>query len=793
MKNLFAVILLILIASAIAVGQIADNNLQKIYTNITTDIMKAEDARDFSDKVAEYLTSPLPIARKRAALAAGRIGDDKAIPALAKMLVQDTTENRAMAAFAIGEIESVKGADAILKVLANTRDDGNVRARAVEAAGKIAAANAKDAKATELGKAIVAALEFEAGRRSMPHRDTILMGLTAVLRARPEGGDAIAARFLGYSDWRIRADALNTLARLRAKNVNEKARELLAEDPDPVVRASAARVLGAAEDKEAIDLLVNAATKDVDSRVRVSSIRALGNLKDAMIVDRLFADKIIATRVAEAVISKVSCIAMIETRTWLRPVCKAKNLGELLEIANTISRLAPNTNHSQSLEFIKMLREIDDNSSPEVEIANAKIVSGGYLDKLTKTFFEKRTLMTTTNGRDKPPPPFKEDFYPYSSREASAYFAGLRELANSKEDKVKSGAFDALNKLADLIEKSIKTSKVKKAEMIKAYPDFLSAYAAFKSKDLAEKLRTALKHEDVFVRAAAAGLIADVPASPENVKALKESFSYAFVADKHDNDAVLSVMDALYKLDKKEAVGSLLTALGSPDYLVRKKAFELLKDEQLQKDFPGLPTSLENARSQHRDKVLPYSTAFGTKLGQILNKDADYLRALKRRNGQIKAVVNTVKGSFTIEFFPEDAPLTVDNFIELARSGYFNGLTVHRVVPNFVMQDGDPRGDGNGGPGWSIRCEVNMLQYERGMVGMALSGKDTGGSQWFVTHSPQPHLDGGYTIFGKVNEEGMKVVDSIARGDTILSIKVVGDGPVKRGRRISHRWTRINR
>ena len=140
----------------------------------------------------------------------------------------------------------------------------------------------------------------------------------------------------------------------------------------------------------------------------------------------------------------------------------------------------------------------------------------------------------------------------------------------------------------------------------------------------------------------------------------------------------------------------------------------------------------------------------------------------------MKAVLTTEKGVFTIVFNPEEAPLTVENFIRLARSGYFNGLAVHRVVPNFVMQDGDNRGDGNGGPGWSIRCEVNTLPYERGAVGMALSGKDTGGSQWFVTHSPQPHLDGGYTVFGRVSEADMKIVDSIVRGDKILSVKIIG-------------------
>ena len=162
-------------------------------------------------------------------------------------------------------------------------------------------------------------------------------------------------------------------------------------------------------------------------------------------------------------------------------------------------------------------------------------------------------------------------------------------------------------------------------------------------------------------------------------------------------------------------------------------------------------------------------------MGQILNTEADYRRAASRRNGTVRAVLTTQKGTFTIDLLPEDAPLTVDNFIKLANAKYFDGLEVHRVVPNFVMQDGDPRGDGTGGPGWSIRCEINMLPYERGIVGMALAGKDTGGSQWFVTHSPQPHLDGGYTVFGKVNETDMKVVDNIVRGDKIVSVRIVKD------------------
>ena len=107
----------------------------------------------------------------------------------------------------------------------------------------------------------------------------------------------------------------------------------------------------------------------------------------------------------------------------------------------------------------------------------------------------------------------------------------------------------------------------------------------------------------------------------------------------------------------------------------------------------------------------------------------------------------------------------------LARSGYFRGTRFHRVVPNFVAQDGDPRDDGNGGPGYAIRDEMNRRRYDRGAVGMALSGPDTGGSQYFITHSPQPHLDGHYTVFGRV-VNGFDVLDRIVQGDLITSITI---------------------
>jgi len=121
-----------------------------------------------------------------------------------------------------------------------------------------------------------------------------------------------------------------------------------------------------------------------------------------------------------------------------------------------------------------------------------------------------------------------------------------------------------------------------------------------------------------------------------------------------------------------------------------------------------------------------------------------------------------------------DAPLTVETFITLARKKFFDGLTFHRVVGDFVAQGGDPRSDGEGGPGFTIRDELSQRPYLRGTVGMALDWADTAGSQFFITHSPQPHLDGRYTVFGRV-VSGMEIVDQLQPWDVIRRV-IVWDG-----------------
>lgn len=704
-------------------------------TAVLVQIVKAEDERRWDTTLEKLLGHDSPAVRKRAALAAGRIGEPAAVTLLKGMLAKDPNiEARAMAAFALGEIESATGADAIQRAVANDKENDEVRARAIEAAGKIAAANKPVAET--LGDAILDALEAEAAK-GKPNTQIILMGLTAILRVRPSEGDYVAAKFLTHIDPRVRTDAGNTLARLRTKNSNETFRAQLMSDNEATVRANAARALGAAEDKTVLDLLLEAATTDEDVRVRVSAIRSLGALKDA-------------NAAAKLIEHGNTLLADYKKPGVTNPASK----NELLEIATTLGRLLLHSKNTEAAKFLEAFRQYDKYRSPETEIALSRLDRAKYIS----TFKAKESGLADW-------------------RVVSAYAQGLGDIGDSLDADLRATAGEAFTTYITELETKVKPAYER--EMLKAMPDVVNGLAALKPDNLSEIMRNVIGDADIYTAAAIAGVLGNQPYSKENFEALKSAFIRAQLKDKEANDAQLAIMDALFKLNKKESVGTLLGALISPDQLVRKKAYDLLKTPDLDKDLPGLPTMLEDHEKRNALRTKQYVPIHASKLGQVLNTNADYTRAVSRKNGSVKAIVTTSKGAFTIDLLPEDAPLSVDNFVRLARSNYYNGVLVHRVVANFVMQDGDPRGDGNGGPGWTIRCEMNTVGFGRGALGMALSGKDTGGSQWFVTHSPQPHLDGGYTVFGQVNETDMKVVDNIARGDKIISIRIIEGSTVK--------------
>ena len=675
-------------------------------------IVKAEDERRWDDGLRSLISNPSPLIRKRAALAVGRIGNADSVSALVPVLEKDAdTSVRAMAAFALGEIESETAANALIAVLKNTSAPVEVRARAIEALGKIAAALPRDqeARQRELGAAIIDALNAATDPSS------ILFGLTAALRSRPANAGPAIARFLAHSNPRVRADAGNALTRLRLKDGNDQLRKLITSDPDPIVRANAARVLGVTEDTQSYDALVRRLAQDNDARVRVSAIRALASLKDARAVEPLLARGQVLTQ-----------------RTL---ASRPAELNEILEIATTLSRLLAQKEDQTAITWLRKINASLNHTAPEIDLAFVRIAPSTYLGELGSGDQAKRKVQETIL---------------LDWRAAAGIAAGLGEIAALPESvtnksELAATAQSLLRAMLDYRNSGLTINTLVAVHSEYAIPDVLRALAAFKPADLAIVARAHLKDSDVVVRSTAADLLGDLPPSEEITSALATAWRPA--TNDELNDAALSILDSLAKQKSTAAHDVIKEALKSGDPLVRRRAVALLKT----------------------NGVGDFSAQIGTV--QTRNTDADYKRALARIGKTTRAVVTTSKGSFTIDLLPESAPLTVDNFVQLAQRDYYRNITIHRVVPNFVIQDGDPRGDGNGGPGYQIRCEINQVLYDRAAVGMALSGKDTGGSQWFVTHSPQPHLDGGYTVFGRV-VTGMDVVDRIVRGDVIQSITI---------------------
>jgi cyclophilin family peptidyl-prolyl cis-trans isomerase/HEAT repeat protein len=682
-------------------------------------ITKVEDERRWDDDLRNLLSSPNAAVRRRAALAAGRIGNEGSVAALANLLETDNDAGvRSMAAFALGEVESAAGANVLLTTLKNTSVAGELRARSVEALGKIAGALPTDqqARKRELGVAIVDALKFELQRRGTADVQTILFGLTAALRsAQPDAGPTIA-KFLTHSNPRVRSDAANALARLRLKDGNEELRRLLTKDLDANVRANAARVLGVTEDKQSFDDLVVLATGDLDSRVRVSATRALASLKDPRAADELLKHgEILSQR--------------ISTRSL-----PAEN-NEVLEIATTLGRLVAQNEDHKAVAFLRKLSEAFNHSAPEVELALVRIAPAAYV----------ASFGTGDQARRKVQETILLDW-----RSAAGVAVGLGEVAALPETVANKAQLAAqaqalLHAMLDYRNSGLTINTLVAVHSEYAIPDVLRALAAFKPPDLGTVAQAQLKENDITIQESAATILGNLPPSEENTRALAAAWPQA--VNDPSNDAALAILGALAKQKTAAANEQLKAGLKSGDYLIRQRAADLLK----------------------ANGAGDFSSEVGTV--KTRNTDADYKRALARAGRSVRALVTTSKGSFTIELLPEAAALTVDNFVQLAQRGYFRNITFHRVVPNFVIQGGDPRGDGNGGPGYSIRCEVNQVLYDRAAVGMALSGKDTGGSQWFVTHAPQPHLDGGYTVFGHV-VMGMDVVDKIVRGDVIQSIVI---------------------
>ncbi|MEO8502291.1 MAG: peptidylprolyl isomerase [Acidobacteriota bacterium] len=425
----------------------------------------------------------------------------------------------------------------------------------------------------------------------------------------------------------------------------------------------------------------------------------------------------------------------------LRPLLDDANAGVVIQTLRSAKRLIGAGKIAAPREWTPRLRALFDDPRPGVAVTALEAAGAWLLDETLGGVLAERAgsetvsqrhrevaLLALADGKD----PRAGGLADRVARAASPV---LR--ARAAEAAGKLGLDDVLTRLLADQEAGVRAAA-------------LDARLQRKDEAAWNAARAALVDPDPIVRSTAIeGLGAQLPLA-EITRGLAAS-----AGDRLD-DAQLSLMRALgarakaEKVEPAERAGCLATlqqaASTHDDFLVRRQAADILHD-------------LGEARPA---------------IGAASDRQLDWYRAaLARIDGSREVDLATPRGTVRIRLACQEAPLTCLNFLQLAGQGYFDGLTFHRVVPDFVAQAGDPRGDGSGGPGFTIRDELNRLRYRRGAVGMALSGPDTGGSQFFLTLTAQPHLDGGYTIFGDV-VSGMDVADRLEQGDKILHATIVG-------------------
>ncbi len=591
------------------------------------------------------------------------------------------------------------------------------------------------------------------------------------------------------------------------------------DDPDPDVRAMVAFSLGLLGDRQAADGLVRALTNDADLRVRGQAADALGRLGDAAhagavarlareLVDggalsAIADDELGYPLTPEAGAYRLALYALVRLKSWdglasaaldgsgqprsrwwpvayalqriedaralpaLSTLARsagadtaafaARGLGQLKDPAGVDVLLAladPKARPARvvaqavralgqiadpkavpALVALARLRDLDDNVRLETIAALGQI--GG-----------KAAVETIVDHVATPWPPLRAAaFRALASVDPESFFTVLSGLDLDPHWSVRAeqaGLFAGLDPVRAL--PAIRLRWADPDPRVKAAA--LTALAAVKAPDLGAQVTAALAADAEGLRTAAIGILAR-----EKLPDAAALLRAAYDRGKQDAgfDARAAALDGLAGLGLDAARATLVDALGDREWAVRRKAIDLLR-----KLDPSADVSAARPAPTGRDREA-YAAA-----------------SLVAPPFSPQAYVETSRGRFQIELDVINAPLTAHNFVTLARKGFFNGVALHRVVPNFVVQGGDPGGDGEGGPGHAIRDELSDVPYLRGTVGMALSWADTGGSQFFVTHGPQPHLDGRYAVFGRV-VAGMEVVDALRRWDVIERV-LIWDG-----------------
>ncbi|HEU4456284.1 MAG TPA: HEAT repeat domain-containing protein [Longimicrobium sp.] len=639
-------------------------------------LLRLEDRREYEAATLESAAAHAsPAVRRRAALSAGRIGDRRATPLLARLLADADTGVAANAAFALGELgDTTAAVQALVPYVAAGRI-----AAAPSVVGEAAIALGK--MPTQAGRAAVEGLLRSAPRTGPGVSRAIGQALLAVWRFPRPADVAPILPWLDSADPEVRWRAAYALSR-RPDPRGTQALFARVGDTNPLVRSFAMRALTApladsssVGSARAFGALV-AATRDTSHAVSVNAVRSLGTHRTPASIARL-REVLTGTDVHLAITAAESLGRLGTAAAQAGPELRAIALDRSKEIFLRTTALAA-------------LAEILPGDA--MPVADSLTAEGGW---------RARAAAARVHA-------------------AARNWEAVAGYAREADGRVAAAAIEAA---VGAVGQGVATIR--------------------------PLLVGALEHPDPIVRTNALNALATLGDLSTGTLALD---AYQRAQGDSLNDAALAAVDvlaALYRRDPSIADAFHTRFARSEDYLVRQRVAAAFGNAELSRW--GTPLPIETRRS------------------------LDDYRALVRRSMQRptrRARIVTERGTIDLELFAADAPLTVESFLSLAGRGFFDGQEWPRVVPNFVIQGGDPRGDTSGGPGYAIRDEINRHPFLSGTLGMALSGPDTGGSQWFLTHSPQPHLDGGYTVFGRA-ARGMDVVGRVLPGDRILRIEEV--------------------
>jgi cyclophilin family peptidyl-prolyl cis-trans isomerase/HEAT repeat protein len=626
-------------------------------------VLALEDRREFDAALAQaWLANPNALHRQRMAMALSRIGSQTFADAnqngerdanehqagveLLAALTNDSDRNvREAAAFALGEIGDMAGADALVQFASDT--DAGVAAEAVEALSKLApklplARYAPFADASRPEGVRVRAIRF-------------------LFRFGSDEASALAATALDSNDGPVREAATYALARRAFAPARDRLHLLLSESNTPT-RVYAASALGRIGAKESVGPLMDA-LRDPHPWMRTNALVALARVATKDV------NSIVRDSLAQDVLNVIALTddpdpgtraTSVDTLGWYatKSDVAKKRLGEIMTSGSRWDR---------ELAFGAWSKHFGDATSPTPSTNWEKV-------RVLESQFRR--------GLASDPDPMVRS-------------AALAGIADDKVD----AEVETITKLLDDPDVIVRANAIDR-------------YAKLKSRDVA----TLMAAEE---------------------RARKDAM----------NDARVSAISSLGDIDYPDREKFLRTLLTDRDPVVRRIAADLI-EEKLKKNRPQFtPLAVERTADEYA-QIVAWSHQPHT------------------------ASIHMPRGTIEMQLLSQEAPLTTWNFAQLAKKHYFDNTSFMRVVPNFVIQGGDPRNDMNGGPGYAIRDEINLQKYTRGAVGMALSGPDTGGSQFFITHSPQPHLDGGYTIFGRVYEGMSGVVDQAERGDRVDTIVI---------------------